>query len=48
MKRLLAGPRAVEEALHADPTRVVVVYATAERLRELDALVLAAIPAAVT
>src|ERR1700712_4389660 len=38
MKRLLAGPRAVEEALHADPQRVVVVYATAERLRELDPL----------
>jgi 23S rRNA (guanosine2251-2'-O)-methyltransferase len=38
MKRLLAGPRAVEEALRADPKRVVVVYATSERLRELDAL----------
>jgi 23S rRNA (guanosine2251-2'-O)-methyltransferase len=38
MKRLLAGPRAVEEALQADPKRVVVVYATAERLRELDTL----------
>jgi len=38
MKRLLAGPRAVEEALRADPQRVTVVYGTAERLRELDAL----------
>lgn len=37
MKRLLAGPRAVEEALSADPKRIVVVYASAERLRELDA-----------
>lgn len=36
MKRLLAGPRAVEEALRADPKRVNVIYATAERLRELD------------
>lgn len=39
MKRLLAGPRAVEEALRADPQRIVVVYGTPERLRELDALV---------
>jgi len=38
MKRLLAGPRAVEEALRADPKRIVVVYASAERLRELDPL----------
>jgi len=38
MKRLLAGPRAIEEALRADPQRVNVVYASAERLRELDAL----------
>jgi 23S rRNA (guanosine2251-2'-O)-methyltransferase len=38
MKRLLAGPRAVEEALHADPKRIVIVYASAERLRELDPL----------
>jgi 23S rRNA (guanosine2251-2'-O)-methyltransferase len=38
MKRLLAGPRAVEEALRADPKRIVVVYASAERLRELDSL----------
>jgi 23S rRNA (guanosine2251-2'-O)-methyltransferase len=37
MKRLLAGPRALEEALGADPTRIVVVYASAERLRDLDA-----------
>lgn len=37
MKRLLAGPRAIEEALRADPQRVVVVYATPERLRELEA-----------
>jgi len=36
VKRLLAGPRAVEEALRADPKRIHVVYATAERLRELD------------
>jgi 23S rRNA (guanosine2251-2'-O)-methyltransferase len=38
MKRLLAGPRVVEEALRADSKRIVVVYATAERLRELDGL----------
>jgi 23S rRNA (guanosine2251-2'-O)-methyltransferase len=38
MKRLLAGPRALEEALQADAKRVIVVYATAERLRELDPL----------
>ena len=38
MKRLLAGPRAVEEALRADPKRIVVVYASAERLRELEPL----------
>lgn len=38
MKRLLAGPRAIEEALRADPQRVVVVYATPERLKELDGL----------
>lgn len=38
MKRLVAGPRAVEEALRADPKRIVVVYASAERLRELDPL----------
>jgi 23S rRNA (guanosine2251-2'-O)-methyltransferase len=40
MKRLLAGPRAVEEALAADPQRVVVVYVQDEgpRLRELDGL----------
>jgi 23S rRNA (guanosine2251-2'-O)-methyltransferase len=38
MKRLLAGPRAVEEALRADPKRVIVVYGSAERMRELDAL----------
>lgn len=38
MKRLLAGPRAVEEALRADPKRIVVVYATSDRLRELDGL----------
>lgn len=38
MKRLLAGPRAVEEALRADPKRIVVVYASPERLRELDGL----------
>ena len=42
MKRLLAGPRGVEEALRADPKRVVVVYGSAERLRELDALLRAA------
>ncbi|MET0390375.1 MAG: 23S rRNA (guanosine(2251)-2'-O)-methyltransferase RlmB [Polyangiales bacterium] len=36
MKRLLAGPRAIEEALNADAQRVVVVYATPERLRELE------------
>lgn len=38
MKRLLAGPRAVEEALRADAQRVTVVYASAERARELEAL----------
>lgn len=38
MKRLLAGPRAVEEALRADPKRVNVVYATPERLRALEPL----------
>lgn len=38
MKRLLVGPRAVEEALLADPQRVAVVYAGAERLRDLNAL----------
>ena len=38
MKRLLAGPRAVEEALRADAQRVAVVYASAERARELEAL----------
>jgi 23S rRNA (guanosine2251-2'-O)-methyltransferase len=40
MKRILAGPRGVEEALRADPTRISVVYVLAEgeRLREFDAL----------
>jgi 23S rRNA (guanosine2251-2'-O)-methyltransferase len=38
MKRLLAGPRAVEEALRADAQRIVVIYAAEERLRELDAV----------
>lgn len=38
MKRLLAGPRAVEEALRADAQRVTVVYASPERARELEAL----------
>jgi 23S rRNA (guanosine2251-2'-O)-methyltransferase len=38
MKRLLAGPRAVTEALRADPKRIVVIYVLdhADRLRELD------------
>jgi 23S rRNA (guanosine2251-2'-O)-methyltransferase len=38
MKRILAGPRAVEEALRADPKRVVVVYVLneADRLREFE------------
>jgi 23S rRNA (guanosine2251-2'-O)-methyltransferase len=38
MKRLLAGPRAIEEALHADPQRVSIVYVTSERARELEPL----------
>lgn len=38
MKRLLAGPRAIEEALRADAQRVVVIYATPDRLRELEAV----------
>jgi 23S rRNA (guanosine2251-2'-O)-methyltransferase len=39
MKRILAGPRAVEEALRADPQRIVVLYVAdeGERLREFDA-----------
>jgi len=38
MKRLLAGPRAVTEALRADPKRIVVLYVLndVERLREFD------------
>jgi 23S rRNA (guanosine2251-2'-O)-methyltransferase len=38
MKRLLAGPRAVTEALRADSKRIVVVYVLnqADRLREFD------------
>jgi 23S rRNA (guanosine2251-2'-O)-methyltransferase len=40
MKRIVAGPRAVEEALRADPARIAVVYVVAERerLKEFDAL----------
>jgi 23S rRNA (guanosine2251-2'-O)-methyltransferase len=40
VKRLLAGRRAVEEALAADPQHIVVVYVQddAERFREIDAL----------
>jgi len=38
MKRLLAGPRAVEEALRAEAKRVIVVYCTAERARALEVL----------
>jgi 23S rRNA (guanosine2251-2'-O)-methyltransferase len=39
MKRILAGPRAVEEALRADPKRIVVIYIqrdNAARLREFE------------
>ncbi|MEY4578372.1 MAG: hypothetical protein RL701_3075 [Pseudomonadota bacterium] len=36
MKRLLVGPRAIEEALQADHQRVTVIYATPDRLRELE------------
>lgn len=39
MKRLVLGPRAVEEAVRADPQRIVVIYAAAERARELEPLV---------
>ncbi|HEY2735736.1 MAG TPA: 23S rRNA (guanosine(2251)-2'-O)-methyltransferase RlmB [Polyangiales bacterium] len=39
MKRLLAGPRAVESAIAADPGRIVVVYVAddGKRLREFEA-----------
>jgi 23S rRNA (guanosine2251-2'-O)-methyltransferase len=37
MNRLLSGPRAVEEALRADPRRLNVVYLSEERARELEA-----------
>jgi 23S rRNA (guanosine2251-2'-O)-methyltransferase len=36
MKRLVLGPRAVEEALRADPQRINVIYAVAERAREFE------------
>jgi 23S rRNA (guanosine2251-2'-O)-methyltransferase len=38
VKRILAGPRAIEEALQADPQRIVVIYGSDERLRSLDKL----------